>query len=177
MIRLQEVSKSYDGIRNAVDDLTLDIRDGEIFGFLGPNGAGKTTTLKLITGLLSLDRGSVTINGHDLERSPLEAKRLFAFVPDNPESFQRLKGIEYLRFIGDVYGVGKKEREERVDELTRRFGIQQVLNHMIRTYSHGMKQKLLLTAALMRQPDVWILDEPMTGLDPASSFLLKQKNL
>ncbi len=174
MIRLQEVSKSYDGIRNAVDDLTLDIRDGEIFGFLGPNGAGKTTTLKLITGLLSLDRGSVTINGHDLERSPLEAKRLFAFVPDNPESFQRLKGIEYLRFIGDVYGVGKKEREERVDELTRRFGIQQVLNHMIRTYSHGMKQKLLLTAALMRQPDVWILDEPMTGLDPASSFLLKQ---
>ncbi|HPX92865.1 MAG TPA: ABC transporter ATP-binding protein [Bacillota bacterium] len=174
MIQLKNVSKSYDGIHKAVDNLTLDIRDGEIFGFLGPNGAGKTTTLKLITGLLSLDQGSITVNGHDIEQDPLEAKRLFAFVPDNPDTFLRLKGIEYLRFIADIYGVDKKDREERVRDLTRRFGIQDVLNQMIRTYSHGMKQKLILTGALLHDPETWLLDEPMTGLDPASSFQLKQ---
>lgn len=174
MIELKDVSKSYDGIRNAVDQLTLDIRDGEIFGFLGPNGAGKTTTLKLITGLLSLDQGSITVNGFDIEKSPLEAKQLFAFVPDNPDTFQRLKGIEYLRFIGDIYGISKEAREERVADLTRRFDIHDVMNQMIRTYSHGMKQKLILAGALLHDPEVWILDEPMTGLDPASSFQLKQ---
>ena len=174
MIQLVNVSKSYDGIRNAVDDLTLDIRGGEIFGFLGPNGAGKTTTLKLITGLLSLDQGSISINGYDIERSPIEAKRQFAFVPDNPDVFLRLKGIEYLRFIADVYGVGRQEREERVQSLTMRFGINDALNQMIKTYSHGMKQKLILTGALLHDPHAWILDEPMTGLDPASSFQLKQ---
>ncbi len=174
MIQLVNVSKSYDGIRNAVDDLTLDIRGGEIFGFLGPNGAGKTTTLKLITGLLSLDQGSISINGYDIERSPIEAKRQFAFVPDNPDVFVRLKGIEYLRFIADVYGVGRQEREERVQSLTMRFGINDALNQMIKTYSHGMKQKLILTGALLHDPHAWILDEPMTGLDPASSFQLKQ---
>ncbi|NLB50010.1 MAG: ABC transporter ATP-binding protein [Clostridiaceae bacterium] len=174
MIELKDVSKSYDGIRNAVDQLTLDIRDGEIFGFLGPNGAGKTTTLKLITGLLSLDQGTITVNGFDIEKSPLEAKQLFAFVPDNPDTFQRLKGIEYLRFIGDIYGISKEAREERVADLTRRFDIHDVMNQMIRTYSHGMKQKLILAGALLHDPEVWILDEPMTGLDPASSFQLKQ---
>ncbi len=174
MIELKNVSKSYDGVRNAVDDLTLDIRDGEIFGFLGPNGAGKTTTLKLIAGLLSLDQGSITVNGYDIEQSPLEAKQRFAFIPDNPETFQRLKGIEYLRFIGDIYGVGSKDREQRVHDLTHRFGIHDVMNQMIRTYSHGMKQKLILTGALLHDPETWILDEPMTGLDPASSFQLKQ---
>ncbi len=174
MIELRNVSKSYDGIRNAVDDLTLDIRDGEIFGFLGPNGAGKTTTLKLIAGLLSLDQGSIAVSGYDIEQAPLEVKRRFAFVPDNPDTFQRLKGIEYLRFIGDIYGVDKKDREERVHDLTHRFGIQNVMNQMIRTYSHGMKQKLILTGALLHDPETWILDEPMTGLDPVSSFQLKQ---
>lgn len=174
MIELKNVSKSYDGVRNAVDDLTLDIRDGEIFGFLGPNGAGKTTTLKLIAGLLSLDQGSIAVNGFDIEQAPLEAKRRFAFVPDNPDTFQRLKGIEYLRFIADIYGVDKKDREERVHDLTHRFGIHDVLNQMIRSYSHGMKQKLILTGALLHDPETWILDEPMTGLDPVSSFQLKQ---
>lgn len=174
MIELRNVSKSYDGVRKAVDDLTLDIRNGEIFGFLGPNGAGKTTTLKLITGLLSLDQGSIAVNGFDIEKKPIEAKRCFSFVPDNPDIFVRLKGIEYLRFMGDIYQVGQEEREARVQELTRRFGIDRALNQMIKTYSHGMKQKLILTGALLHDPDAWILDEPMTGLDPASSFELKQ---
>ena len=174
MIKLKNVSKSYDGVRNAVDDLTLDIQEGEIFGFLGPNGAGKTTTLKLITGLLSLDQGSISVNGFDIEEMPIEAKRSFSFVPDNPDIFVRLKGIEYLRFIGDIYQVGQEEREARVQELTRRFGIDLALNQMIKTYSHGMKQKLILTGALLHDPEAWLLDEPMTGLDPASSFQLKQ---
>ncbi|NLA71382.1 MAG: ABC transporter ATP-binding protein [Clostridiaceae bacterium] len=174
MIEIKNVSKSYDGVRNAVDDLTLDIKDGEIFGFLGPNGAGKTTTLKMITGLLSLDSGSINVNGYDIEQSPLEAKRRFAFVPDNPEVFLRLKGIEYLRFIGDIYGIDGPTRESRVEHLTHRFGIHDVLNQMTKTYSHGMRQKLILVGALLHDPETWILDEPMTGLDPSSSFQLKQ---
>ena len=124
--------------------------------------------------MLSLDQGTITVNGFDIEKSPLEAKQLFAFVPDNPDTFQRLKGIEYLRFIGDIYGISKEAREERVADLTRRFDIHDVMNQMIRTYSHGMKQKLILAGALLHDPEVWILDEPMTGLDPASSFQLKQ---
>ena len=176
MIELKEVSKSYDEVRKAVDQLTLDIRDGEIFGFLGPNGAGKTTTLKLITGLLSLDQGSISVNGFDIEKEGLEAKKRLAFVPDNPDTFQRLKGIEYLRFIADVYGVDQTLRQQRVETLTRRFGIHDVRNQMIKTYSHGMKQKIILCGALLHDPENWILDEPMPGLDPASSFELKQRN-
>lgn len=174
MIELKGVSKSYDGIRKAVDNLTLDIREGEIFGFLGPNGAGKTTTLKLITGLLSLDQGSIRVSGFDIEKDPLEVKKRLAFVPDNPDTFLRLRGIEYLRFIADIYEVDQDLRRTRIEELTRRFGIQDVLNQMIKTYSQGMKQKIILCGALLHDPDNWILDEPMTGLDPASSFQLKQ---
>lgn len=174
MIEIRNVSKSYDGRTNAVSDLSLDIWDGEIFGFLGPNGAGKTTTLKLITGLLSLDSGSIKINGHDIERDPIRTKREFAFVPDNADVFPRLKGIEYLRFIADIYDVDEPTRLQRIEELTTRFGIRDVLNDMIKSYSHGMRQKLILTGALLHNPNAWILDEPMTGLDPASSFQLKQ---
>lgn len=173
MIELKNVSKSYDGKRNAVDDVTLTIRDGEIFGFLGPNGAGKTTALKLITGLLSPDAGSITIDGFDIEKGALEAKRRFAFVPDNPEVFTRLKAIEYLRFIGDVYGVPGDVRKTRVEELSKQFGIADVLHQQIKTFSHGMQQKLILVGALLHDPHSWILDEPMTGLDPASAFTLK----
>ncbi|MGI6617143.1 MAG: ABC transporter ATP-binding protein [Saccharofermentanales bacterium] len=174
MIEIRNVSKSYDGVTNAVSDLTLEIWDGEIFGFLGPNGAGKTTTLKMITGLLSLDSGSIKINGHDIERDPIKAKREFAFVPDHADVFPRLKGVEYLRFIADIYDVDEPTRLQRIEELTRRFGIHDVLNDMIKSYSHGMRQKLILTGALLHNPNAWILDEPMTGLDPESSFQLKQ---
>ena len=174
MIEIRNVSKSYDGVTNAVSDLTLDIWDGEIFGFLGPNGAGKTTTLKMITGLLSLDSGSIKINGHDIERDPINAKREFAFVPDHANVFPRLKGVEYLRFIADIYDVDESTRVQRIEKLTTRFGIRDVLNDMIKSYSHGMRQKLILTGALLHNPNAWILDEPMTGLDPESSFQLKQ---
>ncbi len=173
MIQLRNVSKSYDGKKNAVNNLTLDINDGEIFGFLGPNGAGKTTTLKLITGLLAPDAGSCLINGFDIALNAVEAKRQFAFVPDNPEVFTRLKAIEYLRFIGDVYDVDKTTRETRVADLARKFGINGELGQQIKTFSHGMQQKLILVGALLHDPEAWILDEPMTGLDPASSFTLK----
>ncbi|NMA18625.1 MAG: ABC transporter ATP-binding protein [Clostridiaceae bacterium] len=174
MIEIRNVSKSYDGVTNAVSDLTLDIWDGEIFGFLGPNGAGKTTTLKMITGLLSPDSGSITINGRDIERDSINAKREFAFVPDHADVFPRLKGVEYLRFIADIYDVDEPTRVQRIEELTTRFGIRDVLNDMIKSYSHGMRQKLILTGALLHNPNAWILDEPMTGLDPESSFQLKQ---
>ncbi|MGI6157114.1 MAG: ABC transporter ATP-binding protein [Saccharofermentanales bacterium] len=174
MIDLKHVSKSYDGVRNAVDDLTLHIQPGEIFGFLGPNGAGKTTTLKMITGLLEPDQGEISVNGISILDDPIEAKRSFAFVPDHPAMFLRLKGIEYLSFIADVYGIDEATREARIDELTTLFKIQNDLGELIQTYSHGMQQKLILTGALLHNPEAWLLDEPMTGLDPAASFELKQ---
>jgi ABC-2 type transport system ATP-binding protein len=174
MITLRDVSKSYDGTVKAVDNITLTVQNGEIFGFLGPNGAGKTTTIKMITGILTPDQGSILVGGHDIVQEPLAAKRSFGFVPDDPHIFPRLKAIEYLRFIGDIYHVPTEERVSRIGLLSQRFGLEDVLNDRIQSYSHGMRQKLMIIGALLPAPDVWILDEPMTGLDPRSSYILKE---
>lgn len=174
MISIKNVSKSYDKKVNAVDNASLEIEDGEIFGFLGPNGAGKTTTIKLITGVLLPDNGEVTINGIDIVKEPLAAKRQIGFVPDDPNIFLRLKGIEYLNFMADIYKVDKKERKEGIEKLADLMEMQTALNDKIQSYSHGMKQKIVIMAALLHKPPVWILDEPMTGLDPKSSFTLKE---
>lgn len=174
MIEISNVSKSYNGKIKAVDKISLTIRDGEIFGFLGPNGAGKTTTIKLMTGILSADEGTIRISGHDIVADPLTAKRSFGFVPDDPNIFPRLKGIEYLKFIGDVYNVPSSLRTQRIGTLAARFGLENALGDKIQSFSHGMRQKLLIIGALLHDPDVWILDEPMTGLDPKSSFQLKE---
>jgi len=174
MIEIQNVTKSYSGTKQAVKNLQLTIPDGKIFGFLGPNGAGKSTTIKMITGILPIDEGTITVSGYDITQNPIEAKKAFGYVPDHPDMFLRLKGIEYLNFIGDIYDVSKEVREEKIENLTKTFGIYEVLNDPIQTYSHGMRQKIIVTGVLLHEPDVWILDEPLTGLDPKSSYTLKE---
>ena len=174
MIRLQSVSKSYGSTVKAVDAIDLTVNNGEIFGFLGPNGAGKTTTIKMMAGILTPDSGEIRINGHDIRHAPLAAKRSFGFVPDDPNVFPRLKAIEYLRFMGDLYQVPGEIRTQRISRLAERFSLDEALTDRIQSYSHGMRQKLMIIGALLHDPDLWILDEPMTGLDPRSSFVLKE---
>lgn len=174
MIELIDVNKSYNGTTKAVDNLNLTIPEGEIFGFLGPNGAGKTTTIKIITGIINADSGKIAINDINIKDNPIEAKKQFGFVPDNPDMFLRLKGIEYLNFIADMYDVSSEQRKERIDNLGERFEMVQALGDQIQSYSHGMRQKIVLMGALIHDPSVWILDEPMTGLDPKSAFTLKE---
>jgi ABC-2 type transport system ATP-binding protein len=174
MIKINNVTKSYGKKFIAVNNLKLDIKAGEIFGFIGPNGAGKTTTIKMMTGVTSADKGYIKIDGTDIATDPLKAKKKFGFVPDNPDMFLRLKGIEYLNFIGDMYDVKKEERNDLIQKLSKGFEINDVLNDQIQTYSHGMRQKIVLIGALLHNPKVWILDEPLTGLDPKSSFKLKE---
>lgn len=174
MIEINEITKSYNGKVNAVDNISLEIRDGEIFGFLGPNGAGKTTTIKMITGIIEATKGEILINGLSLKDKPLEYKKSFGYVPDNPDMFLRMKGMEYLNFMADIYDVPSKVRSSKIDELSKRFSMENSLGDKLQSYSHGMRQKIILMGALLHNPEVWILDEPMTGLDPKSSFILKE---
>ncbi|NSW91417.1 MAG: ABC transporter ATP-binding protein [Firmicutes bacterium] len=174
MIEIKNLSKSYNkGAVKAVDNLNLKVERGEIFGFLGPNGAGKTTTIKLMVGLLNPDEGTITINGYDNRKFSLEAKRSIGYVPDNPDVYERLTGIEYLNFMADVYGVPEKVRRERIDYFLDVFGLTDAASDLIKSYSHGMKQKIVLMGAIIHDPALWIMDEPMVGLDPKSSHLLK----
>lgn len=175
MIKLEAISKSYNkGNLKAVDNINLDIKSGEIFGFLGPNGAGKTTTIKMIVGLLKPDEGRVTIGGIDAWKEPLKTKSMISYVPDNPEVYDKLTGVEYLNFIADIYEVSEKERKEKMEYYLELFNIKDAVGDLIASYSHGMKQKIVLTAALISNPDYFILDEPMVGLDPKSAFNLKE---
>ena len=175
MIELRNVCKSYNkGAVRAVDDLTLAVPPGEIFGFLGPNGAGKTTTIKMIVGILAPDSGSIAIEGRDNRQEALACKAITAYVPDAPEIYERLTGIEYLNFIGDVYGVPAAARRERASRWLEVFELAAAANDPIQTYSHGMRQKIVLTGALIVEPRVFVLDEPLTGLDPRSAHHLKE---
>ncbi len=175
MIEIKKVSKSYKKGSNVIDDINFDIKDGEIFGFLGPNGAGKTTTIKMMTGILNIDDGDILVDGKSVTEQPIEAKKQIGFVSDNPDMFLRLKGIEYLNFIADIYEVTKETRDKRIEELTKEFGIYEVLNDKIQSYSHGMRQKIIIVSVLLHNPKNWILDEPLTGLDPEAAFHLKNK--
>ncbi|NLL74670.1 MAG: ABC transporter ATP-binding protein [Erysipelothrix sp.] len=174
MIELKNINKSYDGKKNAVDELNITIEPGQIVGFIGPNGAGKTTTLRMLTGLLTPDSGSVTINGIDIATNPIKAKQQFGFVSDDPNAFLKLKGLEYLNFIADIYGVNSEDRLERIQRYTKLLDIDHALNNKINSYSHGMRQKIMVIAQLIHNPNLLILDEPLTGLDPQSSFALKE---
>lgn len=155
MLILENVSKSYDGKKYAVDNLSLEISKGEIFGFVGPNGAGKTTTIRMITGILSPTKGRITINGRDISDKPIEAKRNFTYVPDHPEIFKSIRGIDYLNFIADMYEVPVDVRRERIEKFTRDFEIYDDLTRPINSYSHGMKQKLLISGALIPDPNLF----------------------
>lgn len=174
MIKFENVTKIFGKDFKAVDSLDLEISEGKIYGFLGPNGAGKTTTLKMLTGILTPDEGKININGYDIVENANEAKREFAFVSDNPDMFLKLKGIEYLKFIGKVYGVKELDLKTSIFKYSKLFEMEDVLNDRIESYSHGMRQKINVIAALIHNPKIWILDEPLTGLDPKSSHTLKQ---
>ena len=174
MIEIKHVTKIYGGTTKAVDDIDITLPTGEIIGFIGPNGAGKTTTIKMITGVLSPDEGEILINGKNIVKEPLEAKREFGLVPDNADIFLRLKGIEYLNFIADIYQVDGAVRKERIEQLSKTFEMESALQDKILSYSHGMRQKIVIMGVLITDPNVWILDEPMTGLDPQSAYSLKE---
>jgi ABC-2 type transport system ATP-binding protein len=174
LIDISHVSKSYNRNKvKAVDNLTLSVRPGEIFGFLGPNGAGKTTTIKMIVGLLRPDAGRILVEGYDVTSDTLKAKQVTTYVPDYPAVYERLTGLEYLNFIGDVYGVPRDARLERINRWLEVFELAQVITNPIQSYSHGMKQKIVLTASLLPAPRVMILDEPLVGLDPRAAYQLK----
>ncbi|NLM04075.1 MAG: ABC transporter ATP-binding protein [Clostridiales bacterium] len=175
MLIINNLSKSYDNSNiKAVDNINLTIKPGEIFGFLGPNGAGKTTTIKMIVGLLKPDGGRISLSGIDIWENPLDAKSKISYVPDNPEVYDKLKGMEYLNFIADMYGISKELRLGKIKYYTELFKINDVLGDTIGSYSHGMKQKIVLTSALLNEPELFILDEPMVGLDPKSTYNLKE---
>jgi len=174
MLKIINFSKSYQKGIKACDDLNLTIAAGDLFGFVGHNGAGKTTLLKSIVGILDFEEGDILIDGHSIKREPLEAKRLLAYIPDNPDIYESLTGIQYLNFIGDVYQVEIGKRQRLIDEYARTFELINVLNDQISSYSHGMKQKIVIIGALIHEPKLLILDEPFVGLDPISSHALKQ---
>jgi ABC-2 type transport system ATP-binding protein len=175
VIEIRNVSKSYNrGRIRAVDELDLTVKAGEIFGFLGPNGAGKTTTIKMIVGLLKPDAGTISVNGFDTRKDTLKCKAITTYVPDYPAVYERLTGLEYLNFIGDVYRVPKGERLGRIQKWLDIFELGSAVTSPIQSYSHGMKQKIVLTAAILPAPEVMVLDEPLVGLDPRAAHHLKE---
>lgn len=178
MIKLKGLTKRYGNGQKgtlAADDITFDIEPGEIFGFIGPNGAGKTTVLKMMTGIIEPTAGSAEINGFDILKNPVEAKQNFIFVPDHPEVFSNISGIDYLKFVADLHGVPRDQMKDRVHKLATEFSLMDDLGSKISTYSHGMKQKLLIISAFMIRPKVLLFDEPHVGLDPHAMKLLKDK--
>ncbi len=173
MIDIINVTKAYRKNSNVVENINIRINDGEIFGFIGPNGAGKTTTIKMMTGILEPDEGDILFNEKSIKKNPVEAKREFGFVPDDPNMFLKLKGIDYLNFMADIYEVNETDRMNRIEKFTKEFEIYDALEDKIESYSHGMRQKIIICGVLIHNPRNWILDEPLTGLDPKSSYKLK----
>lgn len=172
MLKIQHLTKNY-GDKKAVDDLTLHIAPGEIFGFIGHNGAGKTTTLKSVVGILQFDQGEIYIDGKSVKEQPLECKRVLAYIPDNPDLYDYMSGIKYLNFIADVFGISEVDRAERIARYADMFELTDDLAQPISAYSHGMKQKLAIISALIHKPKLIVMDEPFVGLDPKASHLLK----
>ncbi len=176
MIELQNVTKTYaKNNKKAVDNLSLTVEGGELFGFIGPNGAGKTTTIKLMTGILAPEAGTITMAGHDMATDRIEAQRLIGYVPDGNDLYDRLTGMEYLNFMADVYQVDAARRKAHIEKYLEIFELKDAINSQVRSYSKGMKQKLVVIGALIHNPPVWILDEPLGGLDPRAAHLLKEE--
>ena len=173
MLNIEHLTKAY-GEKKAVDNLSLHIAPGEIYGFIGHNGAGKTTTLKSVVGILQFDAGEITIDGISIKENPLECKRRFAYIPDNPDLYDYMPGIKYLNFIADIFGVGANERQARICKYADAFELTADLAQPIAAYSHGMKQKLAIISAWLHQPKLILMDEPFVGLDPKASHLLKE---
>lgn len=173
MLRIEHLTKKY-GEKKAVDDLSLHIEKGEIYGFIGHNGAGKTTTIKSVVGILDFDEGEIYIDGKSVKKDSIECKKNIAYIPDNPDLYEFMTGVQYLNFISDIFGVEEKDRKERIEKYAESFGIKDDLASTISSYSHGMKQKLAVISALVHEPKLIIMDEPFVGLDPIASHLLKE---
>ena len=173
MIKFINVTKKYNDF-TAVDDLSFEVKKGEIVGFIGPNGSGKTTTMKLISGIIKKTSGSIFVNDYDIEKDPLKIKASIGYISDSPDAFLRLKGIDYLNFIADIYDVDLETRKERIEKYGNEFEMMDALANPMLSYSHGMRQKLMIISQLIHEPDTWILDEPTVGLDPKSSYTLKE---
>lgn len=174
MLQIKNVSKSYDGEKKACDSVTLTIEKGDLYGFVGHNGAGKTTLLKSIAGIINFDSGEIIVDNFSIQKNPLDVKKIIAYIPDNPDIYESLTGIQYLEFIADVFKIDVDMRKREIDQYATLFEIVDVLHNPISSYSHGMKQKLVIISALIHKPKVMLLDEPFVGLDPKASFQLKE---
>lgn len=174
MIEVKNYTKIYDGNKKAVDNISFTVNDGEIFAFIGHNGAGKTTTIKSIVGILDFEEGEILINSKSIKKEPIKCKKEIAYIPDNPDLYDALTGINYINFVCDIYGVNKELREERIKKYAEKFEMLKNLGDEISSYSHGMKQKLAIMSALVHEPKVLILDEPFVGIDPKAVYDLKE---
>lgn len=173
MLKIINLSKSYKN-KKAIDNISIEVNKGELFGFIGHNGAGKTTTIKSIVGIHNFEEGDILINSKSIKKNPIECKKDMAYIPDNPDIYESLTGIQYLNFMADIFEVSKNEREEKIKYYSEKFEINKSLGDLISSYSHGMKQKLVIISALIHSPKILILDEPFVGLDPKTSFILKE---
>lgn len=173
MLEIINLSKTYKGGKKAVDNISMKIEAGDIFGFIGPNGAGKTTTIKAVTGILEFESGDILIDGMSVKKEPIACKKITAYIPDNPDIYEFMTGIAFINFVGDIYQVEKAVREERVKKYADLFEMTANLGDRISSYSHGMKQKIAVIAALIHSPKLLVLDEPFVGLDPNASYILK----
>ncbi len=174
MLVIEHLTKTYPGGKVGVSDLSLEVKAGEIYGFIGHNGAGKTTTIKAIAGLHDFEQGSITIDGISIKEDPLKAKSILAYIPDNPELYDNLSGLQFLNFIGDIFRVPKDVRKQRIEKYAADLELLGALNNQIASYSHGMKQKLAIIAAFLHAPKLLIMDEPFVGLDPKAAFIVKK---
>lgn len=175
MLTIQNLTKIYKGGKTAVDDLNLQVEAGDIYGFIGHNGAGKTTAIKCIVGIHDFDKGEILVDGISVKENPLGCKERIAYIPDNPDLYEYLTGIQYLNFMADIFRIGKKEREGRIAQEAEDFEITGALGDLISSYSHGMKQKLAIIGALIHRPKLMVMDEPFVGLDPKAALVLKNK--
>ena len=174
MLEIKNYSKSYGKGAKAADDVTLTVNSGDIYGFIGHNGAGKSTTIRAVVGVLDFTEGEILIDGHSVKTEPMACKKITAYIPDNPDLYENLTGIQYLNFVADVFGLSASEREERIKKYADAFEITDALGDLISSYSHGMKQKVAIISALIHEPRLLVLDEPFVGLDPKASFTLKE---
>ena len=174
MLEIKHYSKAYGKGKKAADDVSLTVESGDIYGFIGHNGAGKSTTIRAVVGVLDFTEGEIFIDGHSVKDEPMECKKITAYIPDNPDLYENLTGIQYLNFIADVFGIDAQERKSSIEKYATQFEITGSLGDLISSYSHGMKQKLAIISALIHSPKLLVLDEPFVGLDPKASFILKE---